>query len=289
MSDSDIFFHKIKSIPIKNIEIWDDVEARLLEEEGVSELAESIRKEGLQNPPIVQKGDKGKYKLIAGQRRLAALKKIGVQNSPVLVVQRPYEESDARAVSIIENLHRKQMSTKEMTDACNYLVDSMGSKKKAASALGISQSTLRNYLGFKGVPEQLKDLVPKTISRGEAIRITRLTPSISEGIEIANRISRYSTKARRRYLDALEEDPKAEHSVLKRMANYYKQKQKMGLREIPQATQIFTPRWIVQYLVENTLGRLWLRMHPNSKLASKMKYFVPNPYNDKVLIPSIIF
>ena len=116
-----------------------------------------------------------------------------------------------------------------MSDACNYLVDSMGSKKKAASVLGISQSTLRNYLGFRGVPEQLKDLVPKTISRGEAIRITRLAPSISEGIEIANRISRYSTKARKRYLDALEEDPKAEHSVLKRMANYYKQKQKIRL------------------------------------------------------------
>ena len=66
----------------------------------------------------------------------------------------------------------------------------------------------------------------------------------------------------------------------------YKQKQKMGLREIPQATQIFTPHWIVQYLVENTLGRLWLRMHPDSRLAEKMKYFVPNPYNDKALIPA---
>jgi len=65
----------------------------------------------------------------------------------------------------------------------------------------------------------------------------------------------------------------------------YRQKQKMDLRDIPKATQIFTPRWIVQYLVENTLGRLWLRMHPESRLRENMKYYVPNPYTDNQPLP----
>lgn len=56
----------------------------------------------------------------------------------------------------------------------------------------------------------------------------------------------------------------------------YAQKKKMDLRDIPPATQIFTPKWIVRYLVENTLGRLWLRMHPDSTLRRKMAYYVPN-------------
>lgn len=64
----------------------------------------------------------------------------------------------------------------------------------------------------------------------------------------------------------------------------YRQKQKMDLTDIAPATQIFTPRWIVQYLVENTLGRLWIRMHPGTRLKEKMKYYVPNE-NDKELIP----
>lgn len=64
----------------------------------------------------------------------------------------------------------------------------------------------------------------------------------------------------------------------------YTQKQKMSLRDIPPATQIFTPKWIVRYLVENTLGRLWLRMHPDSALRAKMKYFAPNE-NDRQTIP----
>lgn len=63
----------------------------------------------------------------------------------------------------------------------------------------------------------------------------------------------------------------------------YRQKQKMELRDIAPATQIFTPRWIVQYLIENTLGRLWIRMHPGTRLIEKMKYYVPNE-NDKELI-----
>ena len=64
----------------------------------------------------------------------------------------------------------------------------------------------------------------------------------------------------------------------------YTQKKKMDLRDIPSATQIFTPKWIVRYLVENTLGRLWLRMHPDSTLMETMKYYVPND-NDKHTIP----
>ena len=46
----------------------------------------------------------------------------------------------------------------------------------------------------------------------------------------------------------------------------YKQKQKIRREDIPAATQLFTPNWIVRYLVQNTLGRLWLDLHPDSRL-----------------------
>lgn len=44
---------------------------------------------------------------------------------------------------------------------------------------------------------------------------------------------------------------------------------------IAPATQTFTPRWVVRYLVENSLGRLWLEMHPNSGLRARLSYLVP--------------
>ncbi|MCI0393106.1 MAG: BREX-1 system adenine-specific DNA-methyltransferase PglX [Acidobacteria bacterium] len=55
----------------------------------------------------------------------------------------------------------------------------------------------------------------------------------------------------------------------------YRQKQKIRREDLPAATQIFTPRWIVKFLIENTLGRLWMEMHPDSTLAEKLEYLVP--------------
>jgi type II restriction/modification system DNA methylase subunit YeeA len=53
-----------------------------------------------------------------------------------------------------------------------------------------------------------------------------------------------------------------------------KKNQKITPENIPAATQLFTPHWIVRYLVENSIGRLWLLNHTNSKLAEKMDFYV---------------
>jgi len=53
-----------------------------------------------------------------------------------------------------------------------------------------------------------------------------------------------------------------------------KKNKKIEASDIPAATQLFTPHWIVRYLVENSLGRLWLLNHPQSKLAEKMPYYI---------------
>lgn len=47
--------------------------------------------------------------------------------------------------------------------------------------------------------------------------------------------------------------------------------------DIPAVTQLFTPHWIVRYLVENSLGRLWLRSRPSSRLREHMPYYVDDP------------
>ncbi len=49
---------------------------------------------------------------------------------------------------------------------------------------------------------------------------------------------------------------------------------KINKENIPAATQLFTPHWIVRYLVENSLGRLWMLNHPESKLIEKMEYYI---------------
>lgn len=53
-----------------------------------------------------------------------------------------------------------------------------------------------------------------------------------------------------------------------------KKGKKIQAQDIPAATQLFTPHWIVRYLVENSLGRLWLLNRPHSRLAEVMDYYI---------------
>ncbi len=67
----------------------------------------------------------------------------------------------------------------------------------------------------------------------------------------------------------------------------YNAKQKLRRQDIPAATQLFTPNWIVRFLVQNTLGRLWVEMHPDTGLlgALVLDYLVPptdDPETDPV-------
>lgn len=54
----------------------------------------------------------------------------------------------------------------------------------------------------------------------------------------------------------------------------FKKNKKAGADEIPAATQLFTPHWIVRYLLENSLGRLWMLHRPASRLVEQMDFYV---------------
>ena len=56
----------------------------------------------------------------------------------------------------------------------------------------------------------------------------------------------------------------------------FKKKKKAEVKDIPAATQIFTPNWIVKYMVQNTVGKIWLDKNPNSKIKPSLKYLVEN-------------
>ena len=55
---------------------------------------------------------------------------------------------------------------------------------------------------------------------------------------------------------------------------FFKSKRKASAADIAPATQLFTPEWIVRYMVENSLGRLWMLNHPESRLRERMEYYI---------------
>ena len=69
-----------------------------------------------------------------------------------------------------------------------------------------------------------------------------------------------------------------------------KKSKKGGLKSDEQAaaTQLFTPHWIVRYMVENSLGRIWMTLHPDSRLIDDMPYYIPTPEGQTDTIPEDI-
>lgn len=69
-----------------------------------------------------------------------------------------------------------------------------------------------------------------------------------------------------------------------------KKTKKGGLKSDEQAaaTQLFTPHWVVRYMVENSLGRIWMTLHPESPLIKEMPYYIPTPEGQTDTIPEDI-
>ena len=65
-----------------------------------------------------------------------------------------------------------------------------------------------------------------------------------------------------------------QYYVSERKDEYFASKRKATREDLAPATQLFTPEWIVRYLTENSLGRLWMLNHPDSALATRMEYYI---------------
>lgn len=65
-----------------------------------------------------------------------------------------------------------------------------------------------------------------------------------------------------------------QYYVSERKDEYFAARRKATREDLAPATQLFTPEWIVRYLTQNSLGRLWMLNHPESNLASKMEYYI---------------
>ena len=103
-------------------------------------------------------------------------------------------------------------------------------------------------------------LLPKSLLIGETV-LTRLVKIPEENfmndVQIIGWLYQYyNTKAKEKVFASL------------------KKNIKISKEDIPAATQLFTPDWIVRYMVENSLGRLWLEGHPNDALKAQWKYYL---------------
>ena len=107
-------------VPIKEIEVRGNAR-KAFDEEGMRELTENIKHNGVLVPILLTKAGKGSYRLIAGERRLRAAKATGLQDIPARVVE--VEENRIEELQLFENLHREDLGPIEEARAFKALLE----------------------------------------------------------------------------------------------------------------------------------------------------------------------
>jgi len=141
----------------------------------LDELAASIREHGIIQPLIVSPGKNNGYILIAGERRLQAAKKAGLQTVPVIL--RQASDRQHLELALIENVQRADLGPLEEADAYQHLVQDFGlSQEEVAARVGKSRVAVTNTLRLLGLSQRVKQaLAEEQITEGHARALLGLT------------------------------------------------------------------------------------------------------------------
>ncbi|HAC79641.1 MAG TPA: hypothetical protein DCG06_05045 [Deltaproteobacteria bacterium] len=140
------------SIPIVDIRTNPKQPRQHFEEKALEDLAESIRKRGVLQPVIVRPEPDGGYTLIAGERRLRASQRAGVEQIPAMM-----SEDDLLEVALEENVQREDLSPLEEAEALSLLASERGlSHGDLAAVINKSRPYVSNTLALTRLPDDIK-------------------------------------------------------------------------------------------------------------------------------------
>jgi ParB family chromosome partitioning protein len=150
---------EIKNIPVADIKPNPDQPRKNLNRESLSELSQSIKDVGLLQPIIVKILDDGSVQLVAGQRRLEAIKMAGLEEIRAIITK-----GDSALIALIENVQREDLNPIEEAEAFSQLIDRHGyNQDQLAQVIGKAKSSVSETLSINRLPKEIKD----EVRRGE--------------------------------------------------------------------------------------------------------------------------
>ena len=149
-------------------------------EESLNELTESIKKHGVLSPILVRELGLNKYEVIAGERRLRASIKAGLETIPCLIDQK--KDQDALESALIENLQREDLNAVEEARGYDRLKREFGlTQDEVATSTGKARSTIANSLRILSLPQKvLNYLAAGKIEKGHAKLLASLDAKEAE-------------------------------------------------------------------------------------------------------------
>lgn len=149
---------KLMEIPVASIVPNPNQPRKSFDEESIRELAQSIEQVGLIQPLMVRTSPQG-YELIAGERRLRAVKSLGKETVSCIVCTDVNVENSAIA-AVIENLQREDLNFFEEAECYRALIEGLDlTQEQLAEKLGKSQSFIANKLRVLKLNEEERELI----------------------------------------------------------------------------------------------------------------------------------
>ena len=185
--------------------------------EGLEELSNSIREQGVIQPIVVRpdKSIKGKYEIIAGERRWLASQKAGLHEVPVVVLK--VEDVKSLEFSIIENVQRQDLNPIEEARGYQRLINDFNyNHEKLSKFIGKSRSYIANSTRLLSLPEEILLMVEQgNLSAGHA----RTLIGLNNSIHIAKKIIQKKLSVRQAEILAKKFKSKKFQLIYKKDAN----------------------------------------------------------------------
>ena len=149
---------EVDTIDINKIEPNKNQPRKSFDEDSIHELAESIKLRGIIQPLVVQKGEKGLYTIIAGERRWRAAKIAGLKDIPVVV--KNYSNQEIMEIALIENIQREDLNPIEEAEAYEQLIKEYNLRQdEVAEKVSKSRVAITNSLRLLKLDERVRRMV----------------------------------------------------------------------------------------------------------------------------------
>jgi len=175
--DKPLFREKVKDTQERTGEVFISPEKlkanpnqprKIFNEEELTELANSIKQQGIIQPIIAEDAGDGTYTIIAGERRARAARLAGLKEVPVVL--RKYSDEKRMVVSLIENIQRANLNPIEEAQAYKQLAELESlSQEDVAVRVGKNRATVSNALRLLKLPAEMQESIKKNeLSPGHA-------------------------------------------------------------------------------------------------------------------------
>lgn len=228
---------EVKNIPVRNIVTSPYQPRTVFDDDRLEELCRTIRTHGVIQPIVVRVRNDN-FELIAGERRLRAVMKLGLETIPAII--RDFNDTQSASIALIENLQRENLTSIEEAAAFQQLIELQNlTQESLAQRLGKSQSTIANKIRLLQLSEPVKQaLLERKITERHA-RALLLLDSEELQVKILDEIvskelNVKQTEARIQFLKELTNKPKKSKRVS------YTKDVRLALNTIRQSVEMVT-------------------------------------------------